>query len=442
MDGDSSGSQGFEGVLSRTVQLDTLAYLLIAGLMILAVLLGAMIFGSVDIPTGWLLADPWVRLLALALVGGVVIYLLDQHSRLRRALKASHSDLEESKAATDRAFKGLIAAHSAAEIMVSVSETDALQKVTECVRVNIGADAVAIVGDDMVMSAGDGIDSDAVLESISRVAMDSVRRGSSMAVRNAEDGSETIAFPLRLVGQLRGVLCVWRAMPPFASDEREGLQLVARIIELGWESQLLFAETKDRLEGTMMMVTSLIEEQVPGYQQRTAKVRELALNVGGRIGMTPQQIKDLAIAVELRDLGVLDAGHVRAVGSGEPVGSESRHPLRGAHLASIGRFPKSVQHAILCHHESSDGSGYPVHLTERHIPLEARVIKACDAFVELADRAHGDLATQNALDHLRRKAHTSFDPQVVTALAKSVSGNVLLGEDDLQHADPEITLAG
>jgi HD-GYP domain-containing protein (c-di-GMP phosphodiesterase class II) len=69
-------------------------------------------------------------------------------------------------------------------------------------------------------------------------------------------------------------------------------------------------------------------------------------------------------------------------------------------------------------HERWDGLGYPDGLGGEDIPIGARIISACDAFVAMtSDRPHRRrVSAGEALAELRRGAGTQFDPVVVGVL--------------------------
>ena len=68
-------------------------------------------------------------------------------------------------------------------------------------------------------------------------------------------------------------------------------------------------------------------------------------------------------------------------------------------------------------HERWDGAGYPDRKAGEEIPLEARIIFACDAFHAMTtDRPYRRaLPREVALARLEEAAGTQFDPRVVEA---------------------------
>src|SRR4029079_6720262 len=84
----------------------------------------------------------------------------------------------------------------------------------------------------------------------------------------------------------------------------------------------------------------------------------------------------------------------------------------GGALAEVGRVGRSS-------HEHYDGTGYPDGLRGEGIPIESRIITACDAFSAMTtDRAYRRARPASAaLEEMLRCAGTQFDPDVVKALS-------------------------
>lgn len=57
-----------------------------------------------------------------------------------------------------------------------------------------------------------------------------------------------------------------------------------------------------------------------------------------------------------------------------------QHPDWGRQVAHEANLPEEVVNVILYHHERMDGSGYPVGLSGKDIPLEARIAAIADVF--------------------------------------------------------------
>jgi HD-GYP domain-containing protein (c-di-GMP phosphodiesterase class II) len=103
------------------------------------------------------------------------------------------------------------------------------------------------------------------------------------------------------------------------------------------------------------------------------------------------------------------------------------HTIEGQQLLDrVGGMMREVGIVVRASHEHWDGSGYPDGLTGEAIPIEARIVTACDAFNAMTtSRSYrGALPRHVATGELRRCAGTQFDPAVVEALLR------VLGRED------------
>ena len=96
------------------------------------------------------------------------------------------------------------------------------------------------------------------------------------------------------------------------------------------------------------------------------------------------------------------------------------HPDIGARIVEGIPFLQETLPIIRYHQERWDGSGYPVGLSGKDIPLQARIFAAADAFDALiTDRPYRKrIPVEEALDYLREQAGILFDPEVVTAFER------------------------
>ena len=93
---------------------------------------------------------------------------------------------------------------------------------------------------------------------------------------------------------------------------------------------------------------------------------------------------------------------------------------------SVGRIVRSS-------HERWDGAGYPDGLRGEEIPLESRIVSACDAFDAMTTTRsyRKGMSVDVAVAELSANSGTQFDPAVVAALFEV-----------LEHPSPTSPLAG
>lgn len=86
------------------------------------------------------------------------------------------------------------------------------------------------------------------------------------------------------------------------------------------------------------------------------------------------------------------------------------------------------------HHEKWDGTGYPQGLSGEEIPLHCRIISVCDVFDALLSKRpyKSPWDVQKALQYLRDKSGSDFDPKVVDGFESIITPVLQLR---LEHPD-------
>ncbi len=415
-------------VMKREGQLNLLAYIVILVLIALTGVLLFMALTRVDIPDLWVLRNDIVRTVVPGFLLMVILYMIDQHSRLRRQLVSIHEDLETAKLELQAAYDRLSFAHRTAELMASLTHESGIDHVLEESVAYFGADAAAVVGDDVRMFAAEDVPRGDAQRSVMQVALDAVRAGQPITIAAEGDGSAAIAVPLRVKGKLDRVVCLWRGHGSFAGDQLEGLQLVARILEMSLENRVLLDEVREQLQGTLMALSNLVELRQPDYINHSSRVAELCVAVGVAMDLEASEIADLKLAAVLHDVGMLEVP-LEILSARRPLSAEEeilvkRHPVAGARIVRTARFNDRIQQAVLAHHERIDGMGYPNGIRGERIPLFARIIAVCDSYkAMISNRPHRPALSQNdAIAELKQSSGRAYDPRVVHAL-QTVTGH-------------------
>lgn len=118
-----------------------------------------------------------------------------------------------------------------------------------------------------------------------------------------------------------------------------------------------------------------------------------------------------------------------------------QHPLLGKTIIEHAPELADVVPLVLHHQERFDGTGYPAHLSGDRIPIGARIIAVADAYHAIrSDRPYRSGRTHSeAVQELRRCAHTQFDPRVVAELISTLDADqdltgLFAAPDDLLNA--------
>jgi len=170
----------------------------------------------------------------------------------------------------------------------------------------------------------------------------------------------------------------------------------------------------------------------------------LARAVGQRLGLKDDTLRFLEFGALLHDIGKIGIPGYILNKPGpldvEEVAIMREHPVIGERIVASVPFLARVRPIVRAEHERWDGGGYPDGLKADDIPIEARIIHACDAFQAMAsDRAYRSaLPPDRILEELRTNSGGQFDPRVVVALLDVIqSGQVAIkGTDtEAEHQD-------
>jgi two-component system cell cycle response regulator len=164
-----------------------------------------------------------------------------------------------------------------------------------------------------------------------------------------------------------------------------------------------------------------LHETEPALSHHMREVAELAAAVGRRLGLTGEELDELARAAELHDIGKMAIPDAVWKQPG-PLGERDlqlvrQHTIVGERILNVAPPMRGVARLVRASHERYDGTGYPDGLAGEEIPLGARIIAVCDAFeAMIGDRCYrAPIGVGDATEELRRCAGSQFDPKVVKA---------------------------
>src|SRR3954447_8470038 len=298
---------------------------------------------------------------------------------------------------------------------VRTTEPDALTRLARQACALTGAESAALYvrdGDDprtLVVAAAWGDRR----EPGSTVGVDEGLPGRVMTSGEAADG----AVPVLCDGTVYGVLVVEGGHA--GADDLGDLAALA--------GELVAREdVRARLERTLRAGISALAELLDlrdGYTARdTGEVIELARLVGESLGLSAGDLAELVIAARVHDVGKIGVPDSILLKPGALDPDEravmERHAVWGAE--TLARIPglERVADTVRAHHERWDGQGYPSGLSGEAIPLQSRIIGACEAYRAMtSDRPYrGALGLERAVALLRAGSGTHFDPAVIDAL--------------------------
>jgi diguanylate cyclase (GGDEF)-like protein len=179
---------------------------------------------------------------------------------------------------------------------------------------------------------------------------------------------------------------------------------------------------------TRDVLVQIIHAKKPELHEHSSEVARLSRRVGSALGLSSEELGELGRAADLHDVGKVGVPDA-ILGKHEPLTEAERafvrhHTVLGERILSSVPALRGVASIVRSTHERWDGSGYPDGLAGERIPVAARIIAACDAYVSMrSDRANrAPRGRAQALDELRGEAGRQFDPNVVAALLSELCG--------------------
>lgn len=235
-----------------------------------------------------------------------------------------------------------------------------------------------------------------------------------------------------------GLVVAWDMGPaPFAALAL--VPLLGVLATFGRERRRRVAglvELNNAYRGTALVLGDVVEADDGYTGEHCRNVVTLALDVGDRLGLDAEQLRNLEFGALLHDVGKV-AIPKEIINKTGPLGPREweivkTHAVEGQRMLDrVGGFMSEVGQIVRSHHERWDGGGYPDGLTGKQIPLESRIITACDSWNAMTtNRSYrAALPFTTAKAELLDSAGSQFDPRITVELLAAVvaSGQALEG---------------
>lgn len=184
-------------------------------------------------------------------------------------------------------------------------------------------------------------------------------------------------------------------------------------------------EMEGQLVDALLAIAGAIATREGYTGEHVERVTRYAVATARRMGLDPEEIRQLWIGGMLHDVGKIGIPDdiLRKPARLTPEEDEimKRHPVIGAGIVQRSEFLRPALPAVLHHHERWDGTGYPDGLAGEDIPLTGRILGVAEAFDAIVNARpyQGKRTRSEAVSELRRCAGAQFDPAVVDAFIRS-----------------------
>ncbi len=209
------------------------------------------------------------------------------------------------------------------------------------------------------------------------------------------------------------------------SDKLE--EHIARLAKAATENRELFV-------GTVKALAAAIDGKDKYTRGHSERVARISVAIGRQMNLGAEELETLRISSLLHDVGkiAVDDAILKKPSAltDEEFEIMKTHPQKGYKIMSQIPAMKEFLPGMYMHHEMVNGEGYPQGLTDKQIPLQAKIVSVADTFDAMTiDRPYQKgMLLPAALERIRSFVGTRYDPLVVDALIRGCeSGEIANG---------------
>ncbi len=235
-----------------------------------------------------------------------------------------------------------------------------------------------------------------------------------------------ICLPLTCKDKLLGMLAIGEklSLEPYKKEELEILSILCNEAGVAIENAHLYHEKMRNLLNTIQSLLSAVEAKDPYTHGHCERVADHSAKIAQELGLNTEEVEIVKTAAFLHDLGNIGVSnqilHKRGRLTIEEFENVKRHTAIGARILEPICSKKEIIEGIKFHHERMDGSGYPVALNDKTIPLCAKIITVADVYDAMTSTRpyRKAFTTEDAVSELKRGCGYEFDNRVVSAFIK------------------------
>ncbi len=242
----------------------------------------------------------------------------------------------------------------------------------------------------------------------------------------------TVSYPIRYRRQRVGVINVSdkHSGDPFSDQDLEFLSTLSSQVAVAIENARLVKEMEGGYLGAVVALIRAVEDARPETRGHSMRVTELVAHVAAEMGLPDSRIEVLSQAAALHEVGRVAGrnGASQAAGNGSgsdaaagdgPGGEWTPAAVMATErvLAPIASL-RAAREIILHSANPFDAAPAPFGGDRPGIPVESRILSACEDFVRAAPDTDDPQAGKRALAALRQQAGRKHDPEVIAALER------------------------
>jgi len=230
-----------------------------------------------------------------------------------------------------------------------------------------------------------------------------------------------LCAPMMYQERMIGVLSVSGKLigGSFQEDELIIISNLATQTAVAVENERLHTDAEKTYLETISALAMAVEARDLYSRGHSDRVSQYSVKVAEKLGLTPEEVKDIKSAAELHDVGKIGIAdeilRKTSALTDEEQAIMRKHSVIGEGIVKPVRTLSRLCGIIRHHHEALDGSGYPDRLKGDDIPLGAKILAITDTFDAMTtDRPYRKgLSFDAAKAEIKKYADIHYDRKIV-----------------------------
>ena len=260
----------------------------------------------------------------------------------------------------------------------------------------------------------------------------------SLALLNKLGAKSFICCPIICEDEGLGILAVdhLKSKRPLLQSDMSLLMGIAPVIGVSIRNADLIDARGRQFRSILKVMAASIDARDPLTAGHSEKVTEYALGICSELGLSHEHRELIRVAALLHDYGKIGVPDAILKKNGMLTDDEyeivKTHSYKTREILEQINFEgifSKVPEIAGAHHEKIDGSGYPLGLKGKDIPLGARIIAVADFFEAITAKRHyrDPMTIEEAFHLLREGSGKHFERRMVESLisyyTKSYNGS-------------------
>ncbi|MBC8386911.1 MAG: PAS domain S-box protein [Actinobacteria bacterium] len=209
---------------------------------------------------------------------------------------------------------------------------------------------------------------------------------------------------------------------------QQDIKTVIQVAEYNMYSRKL-VERKSITSSIISALERTLWEKSHETREHAKRIKKLAVKLGNSINLYQNKLDELILLSALHDIGKIAISDDILNKNDKLTEKEWRrikkHPEIGYNICESSPQLVAIAEAVLAHHEWWNGSGYPLGLKGKNIPITSRIIAIADSYdVMITGRNYKEPLSKNeAIKELKKYSGIQFDPKLVKNFVKILKEN-------------------